>query len=105
MASDDRRRKAILNSADVEPDSAVNEHRRSLSRAEALHMRAGRAHEDPVAMTSDATLTRLAKHIAAALKKNPDLTPLQAANAGRLLLKDEMTQLARKSAAARAART
>ena len=74
---------------------------RTYTTLDGLRARAGRAHEDPVAMTSDATLTRLGKHIATALKRNPDLTPKQAANAGRLLLRAEMAELAAKSAAAR----
>lgn len=52
-------------------------------------------------MTGDATLTRIARHVATVLRKNPGLTDKQAANAARLLLKDEMTQLALRSAAAR----
>lgn len=52
-------------------------------------------------MTADATMTRLAKHVAAVLRKNPELTDKQAANGARLLLKDEMQQLALRSAAAR----
>lgn len=54
-------------------------------------------------MTRDAHLTRLAKFVAVVLKQNPDLTPLEAANAARLLLKAEMAQLAQKSAEARRA--
>ena len=75
--------------------------RRTFSSSEALHARAGRAHEDPVAMTSAALITRLAKHVAVVLRKNPSLTDKQAANAARLLLKDEMSQLALRSVAAR----
>jgi hypothetical protein len=54
-------------------------------------------------MTQAANDTKIARAVAEVLKKNPELTPLQAAKAGRLLLKDEMTQLARKSAEARKA--
>jgi len=75
--------------------------RRTFDSATGVHARAGRAHEDPVAMTADATMTRLAKHVAAVLRKNPELTDKQAANGARLLLKDEMQQLALRSAAAR----
>ena len=77
--------------------------RRTLSKAEALSMRAARAHEDPVAMTTDATLTRLARHVARALKQNPELTEAQAANAARLLLRADMTVMAGKREAARRA--
>jgi hypothetical protein len=55
-------------------------------------------------MTSAARSSRTARHVAAALAKNPDLTPQQAANAARLTIRAEMMLLARKSAAARAAR-
>lgn len=71
--------------------------------ADGLTARAGRAREDPVAMTKDANLTRIATFIAQALRENPELTPKQAANAGRLLLRAEMARLAKKSAAARRA--
>ncbi|MCW2898668.1 MAG: hypothetical protein JWO67_933 [Streptosporangiaceae bacterium] len=67
--------------------------------------RAGRAHEDPHEMTVTATEVRLGKFIAIALKQNPDLDPLQAAKAGRLLLRAEMLRLSRKSAEARAPKT
>jgi hypothetical protein len=76
-------------------------HRSSLN---GLTMRAGRAAEDPHAMTVDATLGRLAKHMAAVHTENPDLTPDELARAARLRLRAEMGQLARKSAAARQAR-
>jgi hypothetical protein len=46
-------------------------------------------------------MTRLARHVAIVLRKNPDLTDRQAANAARLLLRDEMTQLAKRSVAVR----
>jgi hypothetical protein len=74
------------------------------SSLQGLRARAGRAAESPADMTRDATLTRLAKFVAQVLKQNPDLTPLEAANAARLLLKAEMAQLAQKSAEARRAR-
>lgn len=90
-----------LDSSSLAPVPAQQPKPSHLTRAHQLAARAGRAHEDPVAMTSDATLTRLAKHIATALKKNPELTPLQAANAGRLLLRAEMAKLAEASAKAR----
>jgi hypothetical protein len=69
--------------------------------ASGLRARAGRAHEDPVAMTASATMTRMAKYVAAVLKKNPDLTEEQAARAATLLLRADMADLARKSAEAR----
>ncbi len=72
--------------------------------ARQLHARAGRAAENPLDMTLAANVDRLGKHIAAALIANPGLTPKEAAKAGRLLLRDEMLQLSRKSADARKAR-
>lgn len=72
--------------------------------ADGLIARAGRAHEDPAQMTQDATWGRLAKHIAIALKANPDLTAEQAAKAGRLTMKAEMARNGRASGAARRAR-
>jgi hypothetical protein len=77
--------------------------RRTLSKGEALSMRAARTHEDPVAMTTDATLTRLARYVARVLKQNPELTDAQAANAARLLLRADMTAMAEKREAARRA--
>ena len=68
-----------------------------------LHMRAGRAAEDPVKMTMDAMLGRLAKHVGALHQENPALDPKALAKGARLRLKDEMAGLARKSAEARAA--
>jgi hypothetical protein len=75
--------------------------RRKYGPADGLIARAGRAAEDPQEMTKDATLTRLAKHVAAVLRENPELTDQQAANAARLRMKAEMARLSRKSAAAR----
>ena len=72
--------------------------------ADGLIARAGRAAEDPHAMTTDATLGRLARICAAIVKENPDLTPEQVAKGARLQLRAEMAQLGRKSAEARAAR-
>lgn len=54
-------------------------------------------------MTRDANLTRIATFIAEALQENPELTPKQAANAGRLKLRAAMAELSQKSAAARRA--
>jgi len=65
--------------------------------------RAERAAEDPVAMTTEATLTRLAKHVAVVLRENPNLTDKQVANAARLRLRAEMLKLAELSAEARRA--
>lgn len=67
-------------------------------------MRAARAHEDPVEMTTDATLTRLARYVTEVLRKNPELNDLQVARAARLKMRADMTKLAEKSAAARARR-
>lgn len=78
---------------------------RQYTSADGLIARAGRAAEDPHEMTRDATLTRLAKHVAAVLRENPSLDDRQAANAARLRLRAEMTQLARRSASARSAKT
>jgi hypothetical protein len=75
--------------------------RRSLSKGEALTMRAARAHEDPAAMTSEATLTRMARYVAEVLKRNPELTPLAAARAARLKMRADMTTMAEKREAAR----
>lgn len=78
--------------------------RKSLTRGEALIMRAGRAHEDPVAMTSDALLGRLARHVIDIVRANPDLTDDQVARGARLRVKAEMTRRAELSAAARKTR-
>jgi hypothetical protein len=67
-------------------------------------MRAARASEDPVAMTTDATLVRLAKYVAQVLRENPALDDLQAARAARLRLRADMTLMAEKREAARRAR-
>jgi hypothetical protein len=75
--------------------------RRSLSKGEALTMRAARAHEDPVAMTSDATWTRMARYVAEEWQKNPDLTEEQVARAARLRMRADMTVMAEKREAAR----
>jgi hypothetical protein len=77
--------------------------RRSLSKGEALSMRAARAHEDPSAMTADATWTRMARYVARVLKQNPNLSEREAANAARLLLRADMTVMAEKREAARRA--
>jgi hypothetical protein len=79
--------------------------RRSLSKGEALTMRAARAGEDPAAMTADATWVRQARYVAEVLQANPALTPLQAARAARLKMRADMTVMAEKrEAAKRAAR-
>lgn len=77
---------------------------RTLTTAQALNARAGRAHEDPAAMTADAYLGRLAKYVVAIVRQNPDLTDAQLAKAARLKLRAEMAQRAEKSAAVRKAR-
>jgi hypothetical protein len=66
-----------------------------------LIARAGRAHENPAAMTADATWVRMAKYIAEVLQKTPELTPIEAARAGKLLMRADMARLAKRSAAAR----
>jgi hypothetical protein len=78
--------------------------RSTLSTAEALKARAARAHEDPRAMTQDAMLGRLAKHVVAIVRKNPDLDDAAVAKGARLKLRAEMAELAEKSKAARAER-
>ena len=78
--------------------------RSTLSTAEALKARAGRAHEDPQAMTVDAMLGRLAKHAIAIIRKNPDLDDAAVAKGARLMLRAEMAERAEQSAKARAAR-
>jgi hypothetical protein len=75
--------------------------RRTMTTAEALRARAGRAHEDPVAMTQAANDTKIARAVAEVLKLNPELTPLQAARGARLKIKAEMAALAARSATAR----
>lgn len=75
--------------------------RKSFTRSDALIARAGRAAEDPQEMTRDATLTRLAKHVAAVLRENPELDDKQAANAARLRMRAEMSQLSKRSAEVR----
>lgn len=77
--------------------------RRTMTTAEALKARAGRAHEDPRAMTADAMLGRLAKHAVAIIRANPDLDDAAVAKGARLKLRAEMAELAEKSKAARAA--
>ena len=66
-----------------------------------LIARAGRAHEDPKAMTAAASAGRMAKFIAQARAKNPELSDAEAERAGRLLQRTEMGRLARLSAEAR----
>jgi hypothetical protein len=75
--------------------------RATITTAEALKARAGRAHEDPRAMTADAMIGRLAKHVVAIVRKNPELPDADVAKGARLLLKAEMAELAEKSARAR----
>lgn len=77
--------------------------RKSLSRGEALTMRAARAAEDPVAMTTDATLARLARYVAQVWRANPDLTEEQVAKAARLRMRADMTRMAEKREADRRA--
>lgn len=76
---------------------------RTLSTAGALRARAGRAHEDPVAMTTDAYLGRLARFAVQIIRANPDLDDAAVAKGARLLLRAEMAQRAEQSAAARKA--
>lgn len=78
--------------------------RTTLSTAEALAARAGRAHEDPRAMTVDAMLGKLAKYVVAIVRKNPDLDDAALAKGARLMLKAEMAEKAEKSAKVRAGR-
>jgi hypothetical protein len=78
--------------------------RRTLTSADALTMRAARAAEDPVKMTADATLSRLASHVVALHEENPDLTPGQLAKAARLRLRAEMAALAERGGQLRTAR-
>lgn len=66
-----------------------------------LRARAGRAAEDPVAMTVPAVMTRMAKYVARVLKENPDLTAEQAARGAYLLLRAEMAERSAKGVAAR----
>lgn len=76
---------------------------RTLTTAQALRARAGRAHEDPAAMTLDALLGRLARYAVAIIRKNPDLDDAAVAKGARLLLRAEMAERAEQSKAARAA--
>lgn len=69
--------------------------------ADGLIARAGRAHEDPKEMTRDAYIGRLAKHVTALLRENPELTDLEIAKAARLRLRAEMARASRKSAEVR----
>lgn len=71
--------------------------------ADGVIARAGRASEDPHAMTDDARWGKIAKHVAIVLKENPNLTAEQAAKAGRLRLRAEMTKLSRSRASVKAA--
>jgi hypothetical protein len=66
-----------------------------------LHARAGRAAEDTREMTRDAYIGRLAKHVVALHAQNPALDDIQLAKGARLRLRDEMSQLAKRSAAVR----
>lgn len=79
--------------------------RTTMTRAEALHARAGRAHEDPYEMTVDALLGRLAKHAIAIIRKNPELDDKSVAKGARLQLRAEMAERAARSAEVRAARS
>ena len=78
--------------------------RSTMTTAEALKARAGRAHEDPRAMTADALLGRLAKHVVAIVRKNPGLDDAAIAKGARLMLRAEMAERAEQSARARAER-
>lgn len=78
--------------------------RSTLSTAEALRARAGRAHEDPREMTVDARLSRLTRFAVEIIRKNPHLDDAAVVKGARLMLRAEMTELAEKSAKARAAR-
>ncbi len=75
--------------------------RRTLSTARALDMRARRAPDDPLSMTTDATLARLANHVVALHEENPDLTAPQLAKGARLRLKAEMAVLGERAAKAK----
>jgi len=75
--------------------------RTSLSPAEALHARAGRAHEDPYAMTTDALMQRLGEMIFEVIALNPYLGKKETVKAARLKLKAEMAMRAQQSARAR----
>jgi hypothetical protein len=79
--------------------------RHTLSTADALKARAGRAHEDPRAMTMDAMLGRLARHVVTIVRKNPDLDDKDVAKGARLMLKAEMAERAEQSKRARAERS
>jgi hypothetical protein len=79
----------------------MSERNRHYTSADGLIARAGRASEDPNAMTLDATLGRLARHVAAIVKENPDLDEAAVVKGARLRLKAEMAALAKKSAEAR----
>ena len=76
-----------------------------MTTAEALHARAGRAHEDPYAMTTDAPLGRLPNYVIAIVRKNPDLGDKEVAKAARLLLKADMAERAERSAQVRRERS
>jgi hypothetical protein len=65
---------------------------------EALKARAARAAEDPVAMTTDAILGRLAIHVVGLHEENPDLAPAQLAKGARLRLRAEMAALNERKA-------
>jgi hypothetical protein len=79
--------------------------RTTLSTAEALKARAGRAHEDPRAMTFDAYAGRIAKFVRIILEKNPDLDDAAVSKGARLMLRAEMAERAEKSKQARAERS
>lgn len=74
---------------------------RKYTSADGLMARAGRAHEDPVAMTAPATMARMAGYVVRVLKKNPSLSEQQAIKAAVLEFRADMARLARKSAASR----
>jgi hypothetical protein len=76
--------------------------RTTLTTAEALAARAGRAHEDPRAMTVDAMLGKLAKYVVAIVRKNPDLDDAALAKGARLMLKAEMAERSARVRAERA---
>ncbi len=78
--------------------------RRTLTPADALSMRAARAAEDPVAMTSVANALRgpdMARFALEIARENPDLTDDQVLAGARLRIKAHMAMLGERAARAK----
>lgn len=75
--------------------------RRTMSSGEALRARAARAAEDPRQMTRAATAGSRARYVRELLQENPGLTGEQLERAVQLRVRARMSELGKRSAAAR----